>query len=99
MNLYELRRIDPAECDGVLLGNGAEQEEGIKPGYRYDYPVELLLLIRNERDFDRVYNTLLVEAYQYRQQLPCLLPMKRMCNLHPMRIVLKNSIKFYFSCS
>lgn len=70
MNLYELRRIDPAECDGVLLGNGAEQEEGIKPGYRYDYPVELLLLIRNERDFDRVYNTLLVEAYQYRQQLP-----------------------------
>ena len=66
MNLYELRRIDPAECDGVLLGNGAEQEEGIKPGYRYDYPVELLLLIRNERDFDRVYNTLLVEAYQYR---------------------------------
>ena len=64
------RRIDPAECDGVLLGNGAEQEEGIKPGYRYDYPVELLLLIRNERDFDRVYNTLLVEAYQYRQQLP-----------------------------
>lgn len=65
MNLYELRRIDPAECDGVLLGNGAEQEEGIKPGYRYDYPVELLLLIRNERDFDRVYNTLLVEAYQY----------------------------------
>lgn len=70
MNLYELRRIDPAECDGVLLGNGAEQEDGIKPGYRYDYPVELLLLIRNERDFDRVYNTLLVEAYQYRQQLP-----------------------------
>ena len=70
MNLYELRRIDPADCDGVLMGNGAEQEDGLKPGYRYDYPVDLLLLIRNERDFAHVYNTLLVEAYQYRQQLP-----------------------------
>lgn len=31
---------------------------------------EIRYPIRNERDFDRVYNTLLVEAYQYRQQLP-----------------------------
>ena len=70
MNLYELRRIDPSTCDGVLMGNGAEREDAPKPGYRYEYPVEVLLLIRGGRDYGRVYNTLLVNAYQYRQQLP-----------------------------
>lgn len=70
MNLYELRRIDPSTCDGVLMGNGAEREDAPKPGYRYEYPVEMLLLIRGGRDYGRVYNTLLVNAYQYRQQLP-----------------------------
>lgn len=70
MNLYELRRIDPATCDGVLMGNGAEREDAPKPGYRYDYPVEMLLHIRGGRDYGRVYNTLLINAYQYRQQLP-----------------------------
>ena len=67
MELYEIRGTDPKEYDVVLVGNGSAGQ-GLF-GYNYSYPASLLLMTQQGRDYNRIHNDVLINAYQ----LPSLL--------------------------
>ena len=65
MELYEIRRTDPKDYDVVLVGNGSAGQ-GLF-GYNYSYPASLLLMTKQGRDYNRIYNDVLINAYQLPQ--------------------------------
>ena len=62
MELYEIRGTDPKDYDVVLVGNGSAGQ-GLF-GYNYPYPASLLLMTQQGRDYNRIHNDVLINAYQ-----------------------------------
>ena len=67
MELYEIRGTDPKDYDVVLVGNGSPGQ-GLF-GYNYTYPASLLLMTLQGRDYNRIHNDVLINAYQLPQVL------------------------------
>lgn len=68
MELYEIRGVKAEDHDVVLVGHGGEGQESI--GYYYDYPMTQILMTRQGRDFNAIYNDILIKAYQVDSLLP-----------------------------
>ena len=67
MELYEIRGTNPKDYDVVLVGNGSSGQ-GLF-GYNYTYPASLLLMTQQGRDYNRIHNDVLINAYQLPQVL------------------------------
>lgn len=69
VELYEIRGMDPASYDAVLVGHVNDKQNKLL-GYNYDAPASTLLLNEQGRDFIGVYNDLLIRAYHLENFLP-----------------------------
>lgn len=69
VELYEIRGMDPATYDAVLVGHFKDNQEKLF-GYNYDAPAATLLLTEQGRDFMRVHNKILIRAYHFEDFIP-----------------------------
>lgn len=69
VELYEIRGIDPASYDAVLVGHFKDSQDKLF-GYNYDAPAATLLLTEQGRDFMRVHNRILIGAYRFEELIP-----------------------------
>lgn len=67
--LYEIRGMDPSSYDAVLVGLVKHNQNKLF-GYNYDAPATTLLLTESGRDYARIYNEILIRAYQFEKLLP-----------------------------
>lgn len=67
--LYTIRAKKPEDYDAVLLGSAKEITSKINY-YNYENPAAPLVMDRQERHFQRIYNTILVNAFRFEQLLP-----------------------------
>lgn len=73
VELYEIRGVDPSMYDAVLVGYARESADGSDDqliDYNYDKPGTTLLLTRQGRDFGKIYNSILINAYLFEEALP-----------------------------
>lgn len=70
VELYAVRALEwPRDYDAILLGHVSD-EPGANFAYTYDAPACPLSLVRQGSDYGRIYNTLLIDAYQFDKVLP-----------------------------
>ncbi|MDE6591115.1 MAG: hypothetical protein K2K53_12400, partial [Oscillospiraceae bacterium] len=68
MSLYEIRRLDPSSYDAILLGRS--QVRGMSTYYNYSAPSAFVLLNQPHQYFEQVYNSILINAFNFDAVLP-----------------------------
>ena len=71
LEVYEAMRLDDTKYDVILVENAIpnEQKQGLF-GFNYRYPTTTIQLSHNGKDFSKIYNQILINAYQIEKHIP-----------------------------